>query len=113
MPNRNKEFAELYREMISAAHSGEHGLETNQIHIESALCHLIERYHEEIPPVEDDYFHKAFRQVDVIIDDRAPEEFSAAIDMAFWNLLYPCNLFWKAQKKFTDKLKDEESDASN
>ena len=113
MPNRNKEFAELYREMISEAHRDKHGLTTNQIHTESALCHLIERYRNEIPPVEDEYFHKAFRQIDVIMDDRAPEDASAAIDMAFWNLLYPCNLFWKAQEKFINKLKAEETDGSD
>lgn len=52
---------------------------------ERALYCLLKAYVTEIPE-PDDYFHKAFRQVDVT--DKAE------IDMAIWHLLQGTRVFW-------------------
>jgi hypothetical protein len=104
--NRNKEFAKLYREQIDNVA----GIaDRNQVHMEYALCHLINRFAEEIPPVECDRFHKTFRQNDVL-DFDAPEDCGGAMDMVFWNLLNgQCEIFWRLQGEWSEKLKAEEA----
>jgi hypothetical protein len=54
-----------------------------------ALLILLDRYRDELPSV-DEYFHKAFRQVDVI------EDGEGSLDMAIWHLIGDSKLFWDA-----------------
>lgn len=56
----------------------------------NALCHMIEKYGEQLPPFND-YFHKSFRQVDILEDGH--------MDMVFWNLLNATSVFWEVVEK--------------
>lgn len=56
--------------------------------VERALFHLLKQHKEELPELNN-YFHKAFRQVDVINDG------SGHMDMAIYNLLDASKIFWE------------------
>lgn len=101
MPSVNDEFLEAYDDAITEG-LRDYTLKEDQAHTESALCKLLKRYSDEIPDISDERFHKTFRQVDAV-DNDAPDEKGGLIDMAIWNLLYPCNLFWKVREKFFTK----------
>lgn len=59
----------------------------NQNYVDCALCHALKKWKDNLPPL-DDYFHKAFRQIDVTDCGHA--------DMILWNLINASDLFWKA-----------------
>lgn len=58
-----------------------------------ALLYLLEEFEKDLPEV-DDYFHKAFRQVDPIDRD--------GVNYAIWNLVGLSELFWEAFDEVTN-----------
>lgn len=98
MSSVNDEFLEKYDEAITEG-LRDGSLRGNQAHTESALCKLLKRYSHEIPDISDERFHKTFRQIDAV-DNDALDEKGGLMDMAIWNLLYPCNLFWNLRTQF-------------
>ena len=110
MQNRNKEFVKLYNDAIIAAtidNAGNPNRESD-LHLESALCHLITRFADEIPPIQEERFHKSFRQIDVV-DQDAHEGLGGCLDMVFWNLLNcNCKIFWELQEEWTSNMKEKE-----
>jgi hypothetical protein len=54
---------------------------------EHALLHMLKRWRAQLPD-PDDYFHKTFRQCDVLPTGHE--------DMVMWNLLGASKLFWQA-----------------
>lgn len=105
--NRNREFVAMYRQRLDELSDS---IPNSQRHLEQALCHLLNRFADEIPPVQCDRFHKTFRQSDVI-DPDAPDCAGGALDMVFWNLLAcDCKVFWKLQQKFCEQLETESPD---
>ena len=60
--------------------------------VDRALLHLLEEFEKDLPKV-DDYFHKAFRQVDPIDRD--------GVNYAIWNLIGLSELFWEAFNEVT------------
>ena len=109
MSSVNDDFLEKYDEAITKG-LRDGSLRDNQAHTEAALCKLLKRYSHEIPDISDERFHKTFRQIDAV-DNDAPDEKGGLMDMAIWNLLYPCNLFWKVRTAFFTK--EEVADESN
>lgn len=73
-------FIEIYEDNINKADY------SHQIPVERALLHALKEFREALPPL-DDYFHKAFRQVDVLD--------SGHLDMLMWNLLTAATIFWQ------------------
>lgn len=65
--------------------------------IDIALVNLLLAFDEEIAYLYDTpyWFHKAFRQVDVVS--------ISGIDSAIWNLLYVSTLFWEVFDKYIEK----------
>ena len=62
---------------------------------ERALWHMLTRWKDELPEiVPGDWFHKAFRQVDVL---GSGEE-----DMVVWCLLYDVTIFWDIYEKVAE-----------
>ena len=61
-----------------------------------ALWHLLKQWESKLPEL-DDYFHKAFRQVDVTDDGHT--------DMAIWNLLSDSTLFWRLFERVQEEKK--------
>jgi hypothetical protein len=62
-------------------------------YVDKALWGLLSLHEKELPPF-DDYFHKAFRQIDVI---------DGYTDSAIWNLLSSdeCKMFWAIVEELT------------
>ncbi len=58
-----------------------------------ALFHLLDRFREDLPPL-DGYFHKCFRQCDVLDLGHGGH-----IDAAVHSLLYEADLFWRLFEK--------------
>ena len=106
MSNMNDEFLEAYDEAIDDALISATPQQQQILHAESALCKVLKRFADELPAISDERFHKNFRQFDVI-DHAAPEDKGGLMDMVVWNLLYPCNLFWKTRTKFFAKEESE------
>lgn len=78
----------------------EFGTASKKDNRERALWHLLKTNEKEITGIvegDPEYFHKAFRQIDVCKDGH--------MDMAIWLLLDEARLFWKVFD--TLKLKDE------
>ena len=74
------------------------------IRLESCICFMLERYIDDIPPIECDRFHKSFRQNDVV-DNDAPEGCGGKMDMVIWNLLNcHCTIFWKMQGDWAEAV---------
>lgn len=73
---------------------------------ERALFLLLKGFEKHLPEI-DDYFHKAFRQVDVIPD--FDEQISSGhIDSAIWVLLDKSKIFWEVYAELEIKDKEEE-----
>jgi hypothetical protein len=66
--------------------------------VERALWHLLERWKEKLPPLNED-FHKTFRQTDVTDNEH--------IDMAIWHLLQESTWFWEIFDKVVNENKEE------
>lgn len=64
-------------------------------YVERALFCLLTSFKSELPKL-DDYFHKAFRQVDCITSVG-----SGLVDGAIYNLLHASTLFWELFGKIT------------
>lgn len=70
---------------------------------ERGLYFLLKEFESNLPEI-DDYFHKAFRQIDVTN--------SGKIDMAIWNALQESNIFWECFAIVTSKdNKDDENES--
>ena len=61
-------------------------------HTDRALVCMLRRWFDELPEYEDGYYHKMFRQTDVV-DDTGRGGYT---DMVFWHLLHESRLFWEA-----------------
>jgi len=108
--SKNEEFVRNYRRTLDEARAlGTKSARVEQSHlIESSLCLLLERYTDDILPVESERFHKSFRQNDVV-DNHAPYGCGGNLDMVIWNLLNcECPIFWKLQEDWVKKLAEEE-----
>lgn len=64
--------------------------------VDRALYNLLTRFEDELPPLNN-YFHKAFRQIDCV-DTRA----GGYMDMAIWFLLNESELFWELFEEYTE-----------
>ena len=74
-------------------HVGKWGVNKYEVYLESALHELMEKYSDDISHVAlDDYFHKAFRQIDVVQEP--------GIDGVIWNLLQQVRAFWVVFERF-------------
>lgn len=71
--------------------------------IENSLYHLLKRFKNDLPLVNF-YFHKAFRQTDVIDIKNGEGE----IDIAIYNLLCISKLFWMCYEETIKELGEEE-----
>lgn len=105
------EFIEFYDKQITEVLESATSRQIEQMHTESALCKLLRRYSDELPDISDERFHRSFRQIDCV-DRHAPDGKGGLMDMVFWNLLYPCNLFWKSRDAFLQKGGEPEDDGS-
>lgn len=63
-----------------------------------ALWHLLKYWENRLPEL-DDYFHKAFRQIDVTD--------YGYVDMAIWNLLNDSTLFWRLFERVQGEKKEK------
>ena len=84
-------FGELVELPYVAKHSNEH-----------ALYCMLRAYKDDLPLLNTkkdyQYFHKAFRQVDVI------DKGEGLVDMAFWHLLNQSRVFWACcEEVFNDQ----------
>lgn len=69
-----------------------------------ALFHLLSAYKEKIVGLTPDYFHKAFRQIDVTDNGH--------VDMAIWCLLHRAKTFWDVLESVQPEKKIREAAAS-
>lgn len=63
--------------------------------VDTALRLLLRKYRDELPEL-DDYFHKAFRQIDVTNDGN--------IDMVIWHLIDASEAFWVAYEMVSKEI---------
>jgi len=112
--SRNEEFVRNYRKKIDEIREGmESYLSEGSIRLEACLCLMLERYIDDIPPVESERFHKSFRQNDVV-DNNAPYGCGGNLDMVIWNLLNcKCPIFWEMQGEWVKKLAEEEKEKAD
>lgn len=68
----------------------EQRLKSEFVPVERALLALLVKHKDRLPKL-DGYFHKAFRQCDVIQDG------DGTTDMVIWNLLHASKLFWECK----------------
>lgn len=71
--------------------------------LERGLYLLLKAFADDLPEING-YFHKSFRQTDVIdIGDHG------AIDMAIWHLLQESEIFWRVFGRFDGVDREEET----
>lgn len=59
---------------------------------DSILLLMLKRWEDEIPEYNEVFFHKQFRQTDVVDNENGQGE----MDMVIWHLLHESSLFWEA-----------------
>lgn len=69
----------------------------SQSRADDALYNMLSMFRDEIHPLvrEPHYFHKAFRQIDVVTSFRkSNEDYDGCIDSVIYDLIHASELFW-------------------